>query len=215
MDVMGAVEHKITALKLQKRNRQKVNVYLDGEYAFSLARIVAAWLKVGQVLDDEKISSLQAENDQELAYQTAIKNISYRPRSEAEIRRNLTTHKYPLEIIDVVIERLHNNGLVDDTRFAQNWIDNRNEFRPRSKKALEMELRTHGVNIETIHQAIVDLDEDELAYQAGLKQSRKYSELDWNSFRQKLTGFLARRGFNYETIAPVIRRIWTEKQSEG
>jgi len=215
MNVVGEVEHTITALKLQKRDLQKVNVYLDGVYAFSLSRFVAAWLKVGQVLNDEKISRLQAENGHELAYQKALKFISYRHRSEVEIRRNLTTHKYPQEVIDVAIERLQNNGLVDDTQFAQNWVDNRNEFRPRSKKALEMELRTHGVNLETIHQAVDGLDEDELAYQAGLKQSRKYSELDWDSFRRKLTGFLARRGFNYGTIAPVIRRIWAEKQSKG
>ena len=215
MNVVGEVEHTITALKQQKRDLRKVNVYLDGEYAFSLSRFVAAWLKVGQVLNDAKISGLQAENGHELAYQKALKFISYRHRSEVEIRRNLTTHKYPQEVIDVAIERLQNNGLVDDTQFAQNWVDNRNEFRPRSKKALEMELRTHGVNLETIHQAVDGLDEDELAYQAGLKQSRKYSELDWDSFRRKLTGFLARRGFNYETIAPVIGRIWTEKQSKG
>ena len=49
---------KITALTAQKRNPNRVNIYIDGEYAFSLARIVAAWLRVGQELDEEKLKKL-------------------------------------------------------------------------------------------------------------------------------------------------------------
>ena len=63
---------RITALKLQKRNHTRVNVYLDGEYAFGLARIVAAWLTVGTELSDEKIAMLQAEDQREMTYQPRL-----------------------------------------------------------------------------------------------------------------------------------------------
>jgi len=80
--------HTITALTLQKRNRQRVSVFLDGEYSFGLARIVAAWLEVGQELSDEKIAQLRAEDEREVAYQRALRLIQYRPmvwtREQAE-----------------------------------------------------------------------------------------------------------------------------------
>ena len=81
---------KITALKLQKRNKDRVNVYLDDEFAFGLSRIVAAWLRTGQELTEEKIAELQAQDNVEVALQRALNFLSYRPRSEEEVRRNLT-----------------------------------------------------------------------------------------------------------------------------
>ena len=77
---------KITAIVVQKRSPNRVNIYLDGEFAFGLARIVAAWLRTGQELSEEKIEQLQAEESRERAFQQALLFLSYRSRSEAEIR---------------------------------------------------------------------------------------------------------------------------------
>lgn len=205
---------KITALKLQKRNQQRVNVYLDGEFAFGLSRIVAAWLQVGQELSETKIAELKAQDVSELAHQQALKFLQYRPRSSAEIRRNLEGHDFETEIINEVITRLQRSGLVDDTSFAQAWVENRSEFRPRSRRALASELHQRGLDTDTIDQALADLDEETLAYQAGIKRSRKMQEVEWVDFRRKMSGFLARRGFSYDVISPVIERIWNEKKSD-
>ncbi len=205
---------KITALKLQKRNQQRVNVYLDGEFAFGLSRIVAAWLQVGQELSETKIAELKAQDVREVAHQQAFKFLQYRPRSSAEIRRNLEGHDFETEIINEVITRLQRSGLVDDTSFAQAWVENRSEFRPRSRRALASELYQRGLDTDTIDQALADLDEETLAYQAGIKRSRKMQEVEWVDFRRKMSGFLARRGFSYDVISPVIERIWNEKKSD-
>ena len=85
---------KITGLKVQKRNKDRVNVYLDGEYAFGISRIVAAWLRNGQELSEEKIAELKAQDNVEVALQRALNYLSYRPRSEQEVRQNLKKHKY-------------------------------------------------------------------------------------------------------------------------
>ena len=69
-----------------------MNIYLDGEFAFGLAGIVAAWLKLGQELGEEKIASLKAEDEREVTYQKALHFLSYRPRSSAEVRQNLLKH---------------------------------------------------------------------------------------------------------------------------
>jgi regulatory protein len=205
---------KITAVESQKRDPNRVNIHLDGEYAFSLARIVAAWLKVGQELDEEKIKSLQAEDARERAYQQALVFLSYRARSESEIRRNLRKHEFSDEIIEHTLDRLRENRFADDSQFARAWVENRNIFRPRSRRALQMELRQKGLSDETAQTALAGLDEEALAYEAGLKKARRLEALEWNEFRKKLSGFLARRGFPYSVIAPVVSRIWNETHTE-
>ncbi len=97
--------HIISDLSVQKRNPQRVNVYLDGEYAFGIARIVAAWLQVGQAISDEKIAQLRDQDERETAYQVALDFINYRPRTEAEIRKNLNRRGVKEEITQYVLDR--------------------------------------------------------------------------------------------------------------
>jgi regulatory protein len=206
---------KITALKIQKKNKNRVSVFLDHEYAFGLSRIVAGWLAVGQELTEEKIKELQAKDNVEIALQKALNYLSYRPRSEQEIRQNLNKkHGFEEGIIDQIIERLERGGLVDDHNFAEMWVENRSEFRPRGSHALRMELRQKGVDERIIAQALEDIDEEDLAFKAARKQARKYQHLEWLVFRKKLTGFLARRGFNYGVIAEVTPKVWDEIASQ-
>lgn len=202
---------EITALKAQKRNHQRVSVFLDGEYAFGLSRFVAAWLQVGQVISDEKIAELLAQDDQEIAYQKAIRLIGYRMRSESEIQRYLRDQGISPEIIDEVSERLKKNGLVDDMSFAQMWVENRIEFRPRSHRMLSIEMQQKGIPQEIISQIIAEIPPNEtLAYEAAQKQVRKYQHLEWGDFRRKLSSYLARRGFSYGTIKPTVNQVWAE-----
>jgi len=201
---------RITALKLQKRNHQRVNVYLDGEYAFGLARIVAAWLAVGAELSDEKIGQLQAEDQRELAYQRALDLINFRPRTEVEICQNLHSHKMEEEIIQYVLERLKENGLVNDAGFAQIWVDNRAELRPRSRRALAFELRQHGVDSDIIEQTLDNVDDSAMAYQAAQRQAQKIKNYEWREFRLKMLRYLAQRGFSYEVSAEATHRTWDE-----
>lgn len=100
---------KITSLKVQKRNYQRLNVYLDGDYAFGLTRYVAAWLHVGQELTEEKISELLSKDAQETAYQQAIRFIGYRIRTTTEVKRHLSKKGIEEQQIIQVIDRLEEN----------------------------------------------------------------------------------------------------------
>jgi len=206
---------KITALKVQKNNSERISVYLDDEFAFGLYRAVAAWLEIGQELSEEKIRHLQEAETGEKAFHRALNFLSYRVRTETEIRRNLHKHDTPDEIIEQVLERLRRNRLVDDGEFARSWVDNRSEFRPRGRRALNSELRQKGVDQNIIDEVLQDIDEDNLAYQAARKNARKYRKYEWPDFRKKLLGFLARRGFNYSIAAPVVERVWAEEQNNS
>ena len=200
----------VTAMKVQKRNPQRVNIYLDGEYAFGLARITAAWLQIGQQLSDEKIAELKSKDSHEAAYQKALGFLDYRPRSSADVRKNLEKHGYDTEVIEQVLERLRGSRLVDDEQFAHTWVENRSEFRPRGRRLLSNELRQKGLDDEAIDTALSELDEEALATQAALKYQRKLHGLPKPEFRRKLAGFVARRGFGYDVIAPVLERVWQE-----
>ncbi len=204
------MERKITAIVRQKRNPERVNIYLDEEYAFGLARIVAAWLQVGQNLSDEKIASLQAEDAQEIAYLQAIKFLDYRDRSEAEIRIHLNKRDIDERVLDDVIDRLQRSGLVNDRRFATNWVENRIEFRPRGRRALSYELRQRGISEEIIQETLDQINDEELAYQAAIKKAKKFQSLEWDDYRKKMSGFLSRCGFSYDITSPTLKRIWEE-----
>jgi regulatory protein len=200
----------ITAIEVQKNNPNRVNIYLDGEFAFGLARIVAAWLKTGQRLEDDKVAQLQANDAREKAFQQAMLFLSYRARSEAEIRQNLRKHEYPDGVIEETLERLRQARLADDGEFARAWVENRNTFRPRSKRALAMELRQKGLSDEATQSALAGVDEETLAYEAARKRVNRLKGLEWTDFRKKLSEFLARRGFPYAVIAPTVSRVWNE-----
>jgi regulatory protein len=205
---------KITAIEVQKRTPNRVNIHLDGEFAFGLARIVAAWLKVGQELSEEKIAQLQVEEARERAYQQALLFLSYRARSESEIRQNLRKHEIPEPVIEQTLGRLRQDGLANDHQFASSWVENRAEFRPRSRRLMAMELRRKGLAEEAISSATRDVDDEALAYEAARKRAPRFKNLEWNEFRKKLSDFLGRRGFSYGVIAPVVTKIWNEAHKD-
>lgn len=204
----------ITALKVQKRNPNRVNVYLDGQFAFGLSRTAAAWLRVNQQLSPEKIDALQAEDTREAAFQQALRLLSYRPRSVAEVRKKLIDKNFDSSVIEAVLGRLIEEKYLGDEAFAQEWVENRSTFRPRGRRMLRYELRQKGVAEEHIQSALARIeDEPELAYQAGIRYAARLADLDRETFHRRLGAFLSRRGFSYGTVAPVVKRIWEETHS--
>ncbi len=205
---------RITAIEPQQKNPQRVNLYLDGEFAFGLAAVVAAWLRVGQELGEEKIASLKSQDEHEVTYQKALHFLSFRPRSSAEIRQNLSKRGISESLIEETLNRLQSTGQVDDEAFARAWVENRNTFRPRGKPALRMELRRKGLSDEIVQSVLnTQVDETALAITTARKYARRLIGLEWPEFRQKLSGFLARRGFSYTTLAPVVSEVWKETQT--
>ncbi len=208
---------KITAIKVQRRNTERVSIFLDGEFAFGLTRVLAGFLQIGQILSEEKIAALQAEDEMEMAYLRAINFLSYRPRSSAEIRKNLKKYEVPELCIEPTIERLEKNGFLNDADFAKSWVENRNTFRPRGGRALRAELRQKGLSDELIQSTLDEMvNEEELVYSAGKKKAKKLAKrnLEWQDFRKKLAAFLARRGFSYAVISPILSQLWDEVQEE-
>jgi regulatory protein len=197
----------ITALRFQKRNKDRVNIYLDDRFAFGLAAIEAAHLKVGQELSDADIAQLQKKDEIERAYERALNFLSYRPRSEAEVRRNLRKKNLEEDVIEVVIERLTRAGLLDDREFARYWVENRLQFKPRGAQALRQELWEKGVPDPIISETIESVDENDAARRVAEEGARRMAHLEPRDFRRKLSVYMARRGFSYAVIKPLVEEM--------
>jgi regulatory protein len=204
---------RITNLRYQKRTSERVNVYLDEVYAFALPAIEAAHLRIGQQLSDAEIDRLKALDLSAKAYDQAIRFLSFRPRSAAEVRRNLQKAEYDEDVIDATLGRLLEHGYIDDAEFARFWVENRLRFRPKGPQALRQELRQRGVAGDDIEETLGEVDSNDAAYRAAQPRAERLSALasqDPAEFRQKLSAFLLRRGFEYEVVRDVVRRLLRE-----
>jgi len=203
----------ITALSVQKRNQDRINVFLDGEYAFSISLNAALSLKRGQKLSQVDIERLQREDDGFRAYNNALRFLGYRPRSRLEIERHLRQKGYESEAIDAAMARLVAQRYIDDEAFARSWLNHRERLRPRGARGLSYELRQKGIEREIINEVLTELDEEASAWAAIEGKMHRWRGLDQMSFRKKVTGFLSRRGFSYDIIRKTCQKAWEAMDS--
>ena len=147
------------------------------------------------------------------AYAAALRYLSYRPRSEAEVRARLR-RRYSDALVEQILELLKDESMVDDARFAMQWRDSRSANSPRSAWAVKRELVAKGVDTGVAQEAVQGIDDGESAYRAGLKQARKYDNADLTTFRRRLMGYLRRRGYSDSVSRNTIDRLWEELGGE-
>ena len=205
---------KVTALSVQKRNRERVNVYIDGEFAFGLAYVAAARLRVGQELSSDEIEALKSQDTVEKAKDSAYRLISLRPRSTAEIQRSLSKKGYDPEVIEQVVNRLNELNYLNDESFAQYWVEQRDTFKPRSHMALRQELMQKGIDRSIIDEALIASDETASARTVAEKKARQLARYPEDEFKKKLGQFLQRRGFHYALIKEIMDELWQEIEAE-
>jgi len=201
----------ITRLEVQPHDQERVNVYLDGEFAFGLPVIEAARLRKGQVLSPEEIISLQQIDDVTRAFDRAVPLLARRPYSSAEIRRYLEKKGTGATIIDEALAKMERLGYLDDRAFAEFWVESRDRFRPRGVRALRYELQQKGITSETIEEVLAVYDTHDAAYRAAQEQIRRMRVTSRQEFRNKLGAFLVRRGFGYDIVREVIEEIIQEQ----
>ncbi len=205
----------ITALRVQTGGEDRVSLYLDDEFAFDLPLICAAGLRAGQALSELEIKALDRENKQQAAYDRAVNYLSFRPRSAEEVRRHLVKSGISDAVIAIVVDRLRQQGTIDDVSFAQFWIENRERFKPMAPRALRYELSQKGVDQDIIESLLPAVDAEASAERAAEKQVWRYRGVSRIDFRRKLGSWLYRRGFDRDTIHSVIDRLEAElDQSE-
>jgi len=207
---------KVTAIRSGKRGK-RVNIFLDDKFAFSLEAEVAIkeGLKAEQELSEGDIEALTKADLFQRCLGAAFHFLSYRPRSEAELRGRLKRRGFDGDNVAAVLARLKEQGLVDDLAFAQFWKDNRESFRPRSQWLTRLELRQKGVAEDIIDRVAAQVDDEDSAYRAAIAKARRLPTADYDGFRRRLGQYLKRRGFGYGLIKPTVERVWQERQGVG
>jgi regulatory protein len=210
---------ELTGLEVQARDQSRVNLYLEGRFAFGVsAKAVAdAGLRKGMVLSPDDVAELLKGEAYERAQLQAYNYLSYRGRSEAEMRRYLQGKGHAPETVDAVVGRLRELHYLDDETFALAWVENRQRSRPRGPRLLRSELMQKGVSRETADQAISDVSSDEraLALAAAGERAAGLRAADYSEFSRKLGGYLSRRGFSSEVVWSVVKEVWTARRGEA
>lgn len=208
----------ITAVEPQARDPERVNLFLDGRFAFGLARsvLVDAGLRPGDRVDPEQVAHLLQREALHGALQQSFAYLSFRPRSEQEMRRYLEQKGHAPETVDGVIARLRELHYVDDEVFALSWVENRQRFRPRGAHLLRTELRQKGIGREVADQAIADAGADEraLARDTAEKKAAGLKAADYQEFARKLGGHLLRRGFASDVVWETVRDLWAVRTGD-
>lgn len=215
---------RVTDIKPQEKQRSRVSVFIDGAFAFGLflSLLYENKIKVGQEITQATIENLTTQDQVGRLLNQALKFLSFRPRSEKEIRFYLLkksdskseVEKESFSIsIEKVVEKLKKIGQIDDESFANWWQDQRTRFKKMSPNLVKRELLAKGVSKEIIEKILnVDKeDEIDLARKAAIQKLKKGENIEDKETKLKISQFLARRGFSWDTIQKVVDTLNDEE----
>ncbi len=207
-DIMG----EITDIKPQRR-KGRFNIYVDFEFACGLSEntIVEEGLKIGQPLTSKEIEELQIKDQYSQATDYALRFLSFRPRSEKEVKEKLKKKGFDEFVISKVILKLQDSEYLDDEEFAKMWVLDRKSVKPEGSYLLKKELQQKGVAKEIIEKVLAEnfthKEEFNLALKVAQKKKKTLKGLSRLEFEQKITAALARRGFRWEIIKKVLKEL--------
>ncbi|MEJ2355252.1 MAG: RecX family transcriptional regulator [candidate division WOR-3 bacterium] len=182
---------KITRIEQQKKKKNRVNIYIDGDFYSGLYKdtVIKFHLYENKEITPSEIDQIKEFEDFAAAKEKAINYISYRERSKKEIEDYLKNKEIEEVIIQKVLSDLEKADLVNNQKFASTWVKDRNKNNPKGNFALKMELKEKGINDSEIEKI--------------LQSVRKYGKK--KNAKEKISQYLQRRGFHIQTILEVLR----------
>lgn len=201
-----------------QRDPERVSIFIDGTFAFALPAVeaVGRGLKRGIVLDEAAVAELVALAEAEKAVEAALNFVSYRPRSEREVRDRLRRRAFAPPAIDYAVEKMRGWKYLDDRSFAEFWVENRVEHSPKGRRALASELRAKGVDRDVVDTVLNDTElfEEHAALELARKRLRSLSGLDEQTRKRRLGAYLGRRGYGWDVVGPVLRELFSGNDND-
>jgi regulatory protein len=209
------MEKRITDIKLQRKNSSRKSIYLNGEFFCSIDQqlIIKFGLRVGLTIDENVLRKIIQKDEVLKAKNYAFDLLVRRSYTRKEMFDKLT-HRYGEEAVSTTMETLERLGYIKDEEYARNWVESRQNQKPKGKKALRMELMRKGIDKSTISRVLSEIDDSEefeMAMKVGEKRMERYKNLAPDVARRRLYGFLMRRGFDYETVNDVLKYVMSEE----
>lgn len=192
---------QITKLEYQKKDKDRVNIFVDDNFfaGIGVNDILTFNLYAGKEISQEEINKIVAQSEFGKMLNFAINYLSFRPRSQWEIETHLK-RKFNKVNINIT-EKLKKLGLIDDLKFAQWFVEQRNTFRPKGKRMLGFELKRLGVSNEIAKNVLGEDKTSDFEKAYGLISKKKFKD------KEKIIRFLGARGFNWDTIKEVLARL--------
>lgn len=189
---------RITDIKPQAKRPDRVSVYLDGKYVFSLARdqLASLGLKTGQELDPKDVARLKDASAFGKLRDLTYRWLALRLRSEHEIDQYLRRKTEDEELKERLKQELKLYNYIDDAKFAAAWIADRRAVKPASRYRLKRELLQKRVPLAIIDDQLDSADLDDVAAAKAIiaRRGARYDD------KRKLMAYLARQGFSYDAI---------------
>lgn len=197
----------ITAIKAQK-NQKRVNIYLDNSFGFGLdlENFMKLQLKVNQELTEEEKNEIIKKGELQKSFDKTLRFVMTRPRSLKEVKDYFKRKEIDNSLHQNILERLIKLELLDDQKFAKWWVEQRLEFKHKSKKDITFELRQKGVDTDIIKNVLDDSEIDELKIAKELisKKEYKWKRYEDSERKQKITQYLAGKGFSWDVISNIV-----------
>ena len=201
---------KITNIKPQQKRKDRFNIYADEMFICGLSEntIIDRDLTVGQEINQKEIDKLVEKDQSSKAMDKAIRFLGYRARTEKEVYDKLKEKEFDEKVIQKTIIKLKKMGYLSDKKFIESWVKDRINTKPEGKKLLQIELRQKGIDEnqakKQVDKLINEKTEILMAQKAFKKASKQYNKLSDREKRQKITAYLARRGFDWQLIKNLL-----------
>ncbi len=154
------------------------------------------------------------KTEYEKSLELALKYLTYRPRSRAEIQAYLIQKGIDAQAVSKTLQELETNGWINDPEFARLWVENRGRLKPKGRYALKIELQQKGIEPPVIDRALADYDEAAYAAAALKSKIHQWRHLDKEDRQKKIFGFLRRRGFGVQTCMQFSRHPLPEPPAD-
>ena len=202
---------KITKIEVQKKDKNRCNLFLDGEFlaGVSLETAIKEGLKEGKELDKNKLGEIIFTQEKEKALKKAIDYISKALKTKRQVIEYLERKEYSTEVINITISKMLEYGLIDDVEFSRRYIESTSK--KQGKKLIEFKLMSKGVkkqDIEKAYESIEETDEDGV-YNLAIKHLKNKERTRENL--GKTYKYLVGKGFLFEEIDRAMSRIKEEE----
>jgi regulatory protein len=203
----------ITRIAEQKRRPNRRNVFLDGAFAFGCnINVVAKFmLREGMILSPEQVQQIQLGEVKQECFDKAMESLGSRLHSRSELYRKLMRREYGEAVVNAVLDDLARLGYVNDEQFARTKALSAAEHKHHGRRRAFMELLKAGVKGDVADKALDDVydahDSTAAARQLAEKQAPRLRKLEPMVARRRLVGMLQRRGFDYDSIKPVVDEV--------
>jgi regulatory protein len=206
MSLPNTMHMKITAIRQQIKQAGRYSVFVDDKYAFSLSEtaLLESKLTSGQELSREQLADFKRLSADDKLRSAALRYVATRSRSVWEVQFYLQRKGASPALIEQILNKLSITGLLDDKKFAETFVGDRQLLRPTSRRKIIAELRKKRIPDEVITQVMgSEQINEQAALQHVIAQKRRQSKYQDT---QKLMQYLARQGFNYDDIKSALAK---------